>query len=190
MKLYLDLSKAVSQMPSVGQDTPDEDRGKAKDSHSYGKDYAGAASGDGMNAGTVTKAEPKTALAETEEDREAIGGDNENLVKRPEKKKVDKGFGVIPDKAVVEDYDKRQKDLTKSATRLVDAVASRARYLVSLQTPNRTEVEFLKSLGYTEEDISCGNARITGMNRTNFNKWLQANLVSALSDLTKSVSTL
>jgi len=189
MNLYLDINKAVSQMPSTGQDAPDEDRAKAEDSHSYGKDYSGS-SNDSMNSGTVTKAD--SVLEESDEEREDVGSYDENMVKKPKKKekKVEKAFAVIPDEKVMADFKDRNKEVSKSATRMLKAVAANSERIINASKPNRAETEFLKSLGYTDSDIDAGSARITGGNRAKFNQWLCNNLVQNISSLNKSVGNL
>ena len=49
---------------------------------------------------------------------------------------------------------------------------------------NTTEVEFLKSvLGYTDNDIQKGVAKITGKNRILFQDWMQDRLNKSISSL-------
>jgi len=212
MNLYIDINKAVSQMPSTGQDAPDDDRAKAENSHSYGKDYSGS-SNDSMNAGTVTKAD--SVLADSDEERADVGSYDENMVKKPSKKekKVEKAFAVIPDEKVMEDFKDRNKEgvtksfvitpaealkdfadhnteISKSATRMLNAVAVNSERILKSTRPNQAESEFLKSIGYTDSDITEGRARITGGNRSKFNRWLCNNLMQNIGSLNKSVGNL
>ena len=46
MKLYIDIKKAVQQMPSVGVDTPKEDQTQAEYDASYAKRPEGVAAGE------------------------------------------------------------------------------------------------------------------------------------------------
>jgi len=214
MNLYIDINKAVSQMPSTGQDAPDDDRAKAEASHSYGKDYSGS-SNDSMNDGTVTKAD--SVLADSDEEREDVGSYDENMVKNPKEKKkgkegVKKAFAVAPDEKAMEDFKDRNKEVTKSfaitpaealrnfadhnneisksATRMLNAVAVNSERILKSTRPNRAESEFLKSIGYTDSDITEGRARITGGNRSKFNRWLCNNLMQNIGSLNKSVGNL
>jgi len=197
MRLYLTINKAV-QMPATGQDSKQEDRAKAEESRSYSTQYAGAASGEGMNAGSVTKA-AATALGETEADREAVGALDPNLVASPKKDKdkskseevpVGKALAALPSSDVVEDYKDRNAKSTSEASRIMKAVLAKAENLAASNRPNTAEVEFLKSLGYTEDDISVGAARITGRTRSRFNQWLQHRMLTSIETLTKSVRNL
>jgi hypothetical protein len=49
--------------------------------------------------------------------------------------------------------------------------------------PNDTEVEYLLEKGFTEEDITCGRARIVGPERGRFNQWLHNRLTKSISKL-------
>ena len=192
MNLYIDINKAVSQMPSTGQDAPDDDRAKAENSHSYGKDYSGS-SNDSMNAGTVTKAD--SVLADSDEERADVGSYDENMVKKPKKEEkgkngVEKAFAVAPDEKVMDDFKYRNKEISKSATRMLNAVAVNSEIILKSTRPNQAESEFLKSIGYTDSDIAKGRARITGVNRSKFNRWLCDNLMQNIDSLNKSVGNL
>jgi hypothetical protein len=55
------------------------------------------------------------------------------------------------------------------------------------RNPTQVERDFLKSLGYTDEDISMGRAVIKGMHRQLFNKWMCDRVDRAVQDLKKSI---
>lgn len=175
MKLYLDLEKA-GQGQTGGKDNISGSRKAAKVRSSYEKQPVGVTGGGHTpdhpdKGGKWQHTEEDSVDTELEEDRE-----------KQRTKAADRN--LIP-----EDEDAEEKSINKSfnssANDLVKSIGMYVSSMSGLKKPSNTEREFLTEvMGFTEDDIRKGLAKIHGTDRHRFNEWLQDRLYKSLDALT------
>ena len=165
----LDLIKAVSS-PNAGSVTDSDKRAQRKIKESYAKHPIGVMGGSGV----AMHDDPDVGAKWQHDEDDSVDADLEENVRNKDKKTD--GDPSNDDEADEDDTSKAV-DILKALRSTAEEVVGRARY-------NPSEVVFMKEvLGYTDQDIHKGLAKIIGRNRHRFHEWM-------LDRMSKSVDTM
>lgn len=185
MNLYLDLKKAVGQVPSTSTDTPDERRA----SRQYNESFARRP--NGVSGGDASHDDPQQGGKWSHE--ESLDEDLENERKRDSQIAQERGIVRGPEGTAKSEA----ADMLKSFAAALTAQ-------VAPNMPNETEIEYLTTqcyksetvinrygqeenirVPYTREDVIQGRAKIEGSERSRFNDWLQERFQKSLGKLVR-----
>lgn len=155
MKLYLDLNKAVSQVPSTGTDHRSGERASKDYDESFTRVHTGVAGGDP----TADKPEVGRRWSHSDEDDDDKS-DNEIL-----KESTSKAQEAV--------------DILKSLSTVAKSQLTKA-----LPNERETEY-LVHVCGYEMEDVIKGRARIVGHERDRFNSWLHKKLLDSIGRLSR-----
>ena len=185
MILYIDLKKAVGQVPSTATGPVDERRAVRQHNESFGRQSAGAAGGDPSHddpqqGGKWSHDEPLDDELEADRKRDTQIAQERGIVSKPEKTQKSEAVDIL-------------KSFTGALRAEVDAFK-----------PNDAEVEYLTTqcyksetvvdqwgrvenvrVPYTRDDVVKGYARIEGSERSRFNAWLHDRLQKSLGKLAR-----
>lgn len=183
MNLYLDLKKAVGQVPSTSTDTPDEGRAARAYNESFARRPGGVANDakhdDPQVGGKWSQGDSLDAELEEDRKRDTQIAQERGIVQGPEAKKSE-------------------------AAEILKSFAAEMQAQVAPYMPNDTEIEYLTTqcyksesvldsrgvesivrTPYTRDDVQKGYARIEGSERARFNDWLHKRFVESLGKLTR-----
>lgn len=154
MKLYLDLQKALPQVPAVGADHKSGERAAKQHKESFSRDHVG------VSGGSPTADKPEVGRKWSHPDEEESEADKNKILKDSDTVKAQEAV-----------------DLLKSLT---SDMYSR----VAQSMPNVREIEYLtQECGYKLEDVVKGHAKIAGYERARFSRWLHKRLQDSVNRL-------
>lgn len=186
MNLYLDLKKAVGQVPSTATESPDDRRA----SRQYNESFSRRPGGVGNDA---SHDDPRQGGKWSHE--ESLDDELENDRKRDTQVAQERGIISKPEET---------KKSSDEAVDILKSFADHMRAQVEPYMPNEAEIEYLTTqcyksetvldrfgqvenvrVPYTREDVIKGRARIQGLERARFNDWLQERFQKSLGKLAR-----
>lgn len=216
MRIFLDLNKAIGNIPNVSKDTPTEEQSIREHNNSFGKRPVGVAAGeendyDDPEVGkewraSVEKAQPYDGGFTEEESKRAAESLNLDFTKEKFSFKAfqaginhEREHGDVSKTAITlgkialahlkedpEYYTKLSK--IEKSIQILKGFSEQLNKAVLQRMPSIVEQEFLRDvLGYSQEDINKGIATISGRNRALFNRWLCDRVSTSSNDLCKSI---
>jgi len=167
MNLYLDLKKAVGQVPSTATDTVSE----REDSRRYKESFSRRSSG--VLGGDASPDDPQVGGKWSHD--EALDDELENDRKTDTQIAQERGIVGKPEQSKAQEAADMLKSFTFDLQQQVSQIM-----------PNECELEYLTDVcGYTREDVIKGLAKIEGFERAKFNAWLNARFQQSVSRLKK-----
>ena len=179
MKLYLDLRKAVGQIPSTATDTVSERRNVREYNESFTRHSSGAAGGDPSEddpkvGGKWSHEESLDDELEGDRKRDTQIAQERGIISKPESTSKSEAINMLKSLAasVMPDMP-TETEITYLTTQCFK----------SETVINRYGVEETVRVPYTREDVIKGRARIEGSERARFTDWLQERFQKSLSGL-------
>lgn len=184
MNLYLDLTKAVAQVPSTATDTPDDRRASRQYNESFSRRPGGvgndASHDDPQQGGKWSHGESLDDDLEEDRKRDTQIAQERGIVPKPEQTKK------------------------SEAAEMLKSLAGLLHAQVEETLPNDVELEYLTTqcyksesvidqygrvenvrVPYTKDDVIKGHARIEGYERARFNAWLHERFQKSLGKLAR-----
>ncbi len=181
MNLYLDLKKAVGQVPSTSTGTVSERQGARSYNESFSRQSSGVTGGD------PSPDDPQSGGKWSHED--SLDDDLEADRKRDTEIAQERGIVAKPENTKKSEAVEILKSLTES---------------LRTPMPNEVEIEYLTTqcyksetvidqygrvenvrVPYTRDDVIKGHARIDGYERSRFNAWLHERFQKSLGKLAR-----
>ncbi len=173
MYLYLDLVKAVGQVPSVGREGTTGAQARREYLESFDTRYAGEGNNFGPDDPSVGS-KPSGGSTVRDVVNELEDTDAEDLSDR----------GIIPAK---EDEKNPPPPTVEKSIELLHSLNKSLEADLASMLPNPLEIEFLLSKGVNPLDIDRGTARISGRARDEFQLWLQTKLFKSVLSLKENL---
>lgn len=173
MHLYLDLSKAVGQVPSVGREGATGAEARRDYLESFDTRYAGEGNNFGPDDPSVGS-RPSGGATVRDAVNDLEDADAEDLSDR----------GVIPAK---EDDKNPPPPTVEKSIDLLQSLNKSLEADIAAQLPNPLEIEFLLHKGISPLAIDRGTAHISGRMRDEFQAWLQTRLLKSVLALRENL---
>lgn len=164
--LFLDLNKAVGQVPSTGREAVDKRTAALEYVESFDQEYAGE--GNSFTEGTGRKGSGTSVRDVVDTARDAA-----------DKDAVDRKLVAAPE----DDEEETVPAETEKALNILKSLNTDLGRVVAAHKPNDHELSFLLSKGYSAEAVAAGIVKIAGPMRHEFNMWMYNNLNKSLQSL-------
>ncbi len=171
MRLYLDIAKAVGQVPTTGREAVTGAQARRAYVESFDTDYAGEGNNFGPDDPSVGS-KPGTGTTVRDELDQLEEQDNQDLSDR----------NIIPAAEEATTPPEVEKAIS-----LLNSLNKSLSHEIAATLPNPLEIEFLLEKGISPLLIDAGQARIHGRMRDEFQGWLQARLFKSVMDLRRSL---
>lgn len=184
MNLYLDLKKAVGQVPSTATEPVDDRRAARQYNESFSRRSSGVTGGDAsaddpQQGGKWSHDEPLDDELENDRKRDTQIAQERGIIRKPDTQKSE-------------------------AAEILKSFAAGLQAQVAPNMPNEAEVEYLTTecyksetvidkygreenirVPYTRDDVIKGYAKIEGSERSRFNAWLQERFQKSIGKLAR-----